>query len=90
MQVRKAKGLCFNCDEKFTPSHRCASRKLLLLQWDDDLSEDLDQDTADYVVEVENSQPKEDEHSKLALNTMNYAILSRTLTFTGSIKGHTV
>lgn len=77
MQVRKAKGLCFSCDEKFTPSHRCASRKLLLLQWDADPSEDLDQDTADYVMEMENSQAIEEEPSKLALNAMNTSVLSR-------------
>lgn len=32
IQLRKAKGLCFNCDKKFTPSHRCANKRLLLLK----------------------------------------------------------
>lgn len=36
MQLRKAKGLCFKCNEKFTPSHWCANRRLLLLQWNED------------------------------------------------------
>lgn len=32
MQVRKAKGLCFNYEEKYSPSHKCANKQLLLLQ----------------------------------------------------------
>ncbi|GKE31922.1 ankyrin repeat-containing protein, partial [Tanacetum coccineum] len=28
IQDRKAKGLCFRCEEKYTPGHRCASRTL--------------------------------------------------------------
>lgn len=31
MQNRRAKGLCFNCDEKFFPGHRCSNLQLLLL-----------------------------------------------------------
>ena len=27
-QVRKAKGLCFKCDEKFTVGHQCKNREL--------------------------------------------------------------
>jgi Retroviral aspartyl protease len=30
MQVRRQQGLCFNCDEKFTPDHRCKGRSTLL------------------------------------------------------------
>ena len=32
MQRRRAQGLCFNCEEKFTPGHRCTSPQLLLLE----------------------------------------------------------
>ncbi|GKF42299.1 hypothetical protein Tco_0125641 [Tanacetum coccineum] len=28
IQDRKAKGLCFRCENKYTPGHRCASRTL--------------------------------------------------------------
>ncbi|PWA72590.1 hypothetical protein CTI12_AA104190 [Artemisia annua] len=31
IQDRKAKGLCFRCDEKYTPGHRCASRTLQVM-----------------------------------------------------------
>ena len=32
MQRRRAQGLCFSCDEKFTPGHRCRKSQLLLLE----------------------------------------------------------
>ncbi|XP_039120775.1 uncharacterized protein LOC120257362 isoform X1 [Dioscorea cayenensis subsp. rotundata] len=90
MQVRKAKGLCFNCDEKFTPSHRCVSRRLLLLQWDTEPPEDLDPGDADFIVDLDSSQIKEEATQKLALNAMNSATLSGILRFSGTIKGHPV
>ena len=31
MQRRQAQGLCFNCNERFTPGHRCSQPQLLLL-----------------------------------------------------------
>ncbi|KAL0404604.1 UNVERIFIED_CONTAM: hypothetical protein Sradi_2101200 [Sesamum radiatum] len=31
MQHRRAQGLCFNCDEKFGPGHRCKAKQFLLL-----------------------------------------------------------
>ena len=31
MQKRRIQGLCFNCDEKFTPGHGCKGPLLLLL-----------------------------------------------------------
>ncbi|KAK8936216.1 hypothetical protein KSP39_PZI014037 [Platanthera zijinensis] len=33
MDARRAKGLCFNCEEQFTPSHRC--KLLFWLEFDD-------------------------------------------------------
>ena len=34
LRDRRERGLCFNCDEKFIPSHRCA--KLFWLELKDD------------------------------------------------------
>lgn len=60
MQLRRAKGLCFNCDEKFSPSHRCPNKRLLLLQWDEDnVAEEIVPQT-DFTVEVDNSMTLEE------------------------------
>lgn len=34
-QERRSKGLCFNCDERFHPGHRCAKKQFLLLLSDE-------------------------------------------------------
>ncbi|KAJ0084052.1 hypothetical protein Patl1_30306 [Pistacia atlantica] len=34
MQKRRAQGLCFNCNERFTTGHRCQRPQLLLLEED--------------------------------------------------------
>ena len=36
IQNKRAKGLCFRCDEKFTPGHRCKDRSLQVLTVCDD------------------------------------------------------
>ncbi|GAU25204.1 hypothetical protein TSUD_151040 [Trifolium subterraneum] len=35
MQIRRDKGLCYWCDEKFSFTHKCPNRQLMLLQYDD-------------------------------------------------------
>jgi hypothetical protein len=42
MQLRRHQGLCFNCDEKFTPGHRCKGRPALLYL------EDIEEDPGDF------------------------------------------
>lgn len=37
METRRAKGLCFNCDETFTPGHRC--KRLFWLEGIEDVTE---------------------------------------------------
>ena len=32
MQKYRAQGLCFNCNDRFTPSHKCQGPQLLLLE----------------------------------------------------------
>lgn len=35
MQMHREKGLCYYCDERFSPQHRCPNKHILLLQLDD-------------------------------------------------------
>lgn len=90
MQLRKAKGLCFNCDEKYSPTHRCKNKRLLLLQWADEPPDTQDQEVAEFVMGMENSTSTEEVSPKSSLNAMNSAVASGTMRFTGSIKGQPV
>ncbi|KAA8546385.1 hypothetical protein F0562_002876 [Nyssa sinensis] len=46
MQKKRAQGLCFNCDEKFVPGHKCKRPQLLLLEGNYDESETDDEERA--------------------------------------------
>lgn len=37
MQIQRDRGLCYTCDEKFTPSHHCSNRQFLFLFQEDDM-----------------------------------------------------
>ena len=41
IQARRAKGLCYNCDELFKPGHQCRTKPFLLLQVDEEQSGEL-------------------------------------------------
>ena len=32
MQARREKGLCYNCDEKFSPRHQCKTQQVYMLE----------------------------------------------------------
>ncbi|XP_058078836.1 uncharacterized protein LOC131227133 [Magnolia sinica] len=35
MKERRAKGLCYNCDDKWGPGHKCKSARLFIMEWAD-------------------------------------------------------
>lgn len=65
MQQKRVQRLCYNCDEKFSPMHKCANRQLLLLQWDEDLSNSTETrgsnsyNTLEHFLDTEQQLPKE-------------------------------
>lgn len=87
MQVRKAKGLCFTCDEKYSPTHNCPNKRLLLLQWDD-----TETDNSDSAFLVDLNPPEEENTSdtKLSLNAMSNLNVSGTMRFTGEVGGQKI
>jgi hypothetical protein len=64
MQSRRHQGLCFNCDEKFTPDHRCKGRPTLLYL--EGIEEGLD-DFDNHNFNLTNSEPTKPEISLNAL-----------------------
>ncbi|KAL5779345.1 hypothetical protein ACOSQ2_010082 [Xanthoceras sorbifolium] len=56
MQRKRARGLCFNCDERFTPGHKCQGPKLLLLKRN---SSDTDDDKGEGVTDLQDKDAPE-------------------------------
>lgn len=100
MQLRSAKGLCFNCDEKFSPTHKRPNKRLML-QWDDDTIVDeeapaviadnsMPVPTTDFTMEFDNPMASEETSTKHSLNPMNGALVSGSMRFSRIINGHLV
>lgn len=47
MQKRREKGLCFNCDEKFVPGHKCKTKQAFLIELNVSDNEDTEESTSD-------------------------------------------
>jgi hypothetical protein len=49
------KGLCYNCDEKYFPRHKCKEQKLFMA-----ISEDISEDDGDSLPQEPLPQPDDD------------------------------
>ena len=36
LEEKRAKGLCYNCDSKYTKGHKCAQTKLFYIDWEEE------------------------------------------------------
>ncbi|MCI12510.1 hypothetical protein A2U01_0033615, partial [Trifolium medium] len=67
MQLRRDKGLCYFCDERFSHTHRCPNRRLMMLQLAEDDEETLDPDPPE---DLHNSSNGEATQHHLSMNAM--------------------
>lgn len=85
---RKAKGLCFRCDEKYSAKHCCPHSELSVMMVLDDGSEI---EVSECSVELEEEAPCETaEIAELSISSMMGISSSRTIKLKGEIKGETV
>ncbi|MCH79693.1 Ty3/gypsy retrotransposon protein [Trifolium medium] len=81
MQLRRDKDLCYFCDEKFSHTHRCPNRRLMMLQLSDEELEAIDPDPTEEIAITVN----EEIQHHLSLNAMKGNCGMGTLRFTGTI-----
>lgn len=93
MQERRAKWLCFNCDDKYHPGHRCPKKQFLLLLADEfPVAEatDLNPEPPDLVLEETTTETPpsvpEVEHFHLSTAALQGPPSTRTLRVTGRIQ----
>ncbi|KAJ1415172.1 Chromo-like domain superfamily [Sesbania bispinosa] len=77
MQLRREKGLCYFCDEKFSFNHKCPNRQCLMLQLGEEEQEN-EQEPTDDAVDHEQS-PGDDHH--LSLNALKGGLGVGTIKF---------
>lgn len=79
---RSAKGLCFNCDEAYTPGHKCKGRLFCMDASHQCLVEILDQDEGDYPEEIAEDPVTTTE---ISLQAFSEAFNPRTICLTGLV-----
>lgn len=79
IQLRREKNMCYFCEEKFSPSHKCSNRQLMLLQ----LSEEEPPPVTVPSVNAEVVETDDTHH--LSLNVMKGSMAVGTIQFTGQI-----
>ncbi|KAL5579876.1 hypothetical protein UlMin_012318 [Ulmus minor] len=81
MQRRRAQGLCFNCDDKFTSGHICKGPQLILLEGN--IDDELEGDTK----KVETNIPSD---PKISLHALIEWTAAKTMRVTAKIGTHDV
>ncbi|WVZ13294.1 hypothetical protein V8G54_017824 [Vigna mungo] len=83
MQNRRDRGLCYNCDEKYNPGHRCKSRFFFLVH-DDEETIPFDHPPDD---SIDSTIP---DSAQLSLNALSGHFNSKMFCVTGHILEHSV
>jgi hypothetical protein len=84
LEERKAKGLCFNCDSKYSKGHKCGEKKLFYIDCEDEEEQEQEQEPSqDENVEVVSS---EELTATISCNALNGISTPQTLKIEGYIK----
>jgi len=84
MLLRREKGLCYTCDDKFTPTHRCPNKQYLILHMEENAPVDLQPDPPNSNANIV-LQDCQDHH--LSYNALKGSFGLGTMKFQGSING---
>lgn len=89
---KKKKGLCFHCNEKFTPGHDCRKKKLFVIMGDEsEATEDTSEDLAviweaDNVVENQEQEPD----AGISIHAISGSKGTNTIKIQGKIKNRPI
>lgn len=91
MKVRRDKGLCYNCSEKYSPGHRCRTQKLYLLDGTQVEEETSDQAAEQLEEKIENPQGLQTEDPpEISLHAISGILPPQTMRLKGAINRHSV
>ena len=88
MQLRREKGLCYFCDDKFTFNHKCPNRQFLMLQNEDEGNQVCSELEAMEPEEVLVETPENEHH--LSLNALKGGTGVGNIRFSAQIQGRMI
>jgi hypothetical protein len=89
MAERQLKGLCYNCDDKYFPGHKCKEQNLFMAISEDIQEEDVDNPPMPESPEISDINPPSDppeEEPIIFLNALTGFSAPQTLKLIGYIK----
>jgi hypothetical protein len=90
VQERRAIGLCYNCDEKFIPGHKCSTSRFLLLLIEDETDPLDDHKEPNQPEENHPNITQPDPYFHLSTQAVTGKFSPQTLRFKGLIRGELV
>ncbi|XP_026433313.1 uncharacterized protein LOC113330698 [Papaver somniferum] len=87
MQARRAKGLCYNCDELYKPGHWCKRQQLFMLSVEAPVEEDV---TVEEEVFEEEGETPVDSGMEISLHALTGTISGDTIRILGLLKKHKI
>lgn len=88
MKERRERGLCYNCDEKFSPGHRCKVQKLYLMEGNWPV-ESIDEPTIETAVEQADDLPDHQEDTpEISFHAIAGSTTPQTMQMKGSLGRH--
>ncbi|XP_039133322.1 uncharacterized protein LOC120270395 [Dioscorea cayenensis subsp. rotundata] len=94
MATRREKGLCFNCDAKFVPGHKCSPAQFLCLMVDTEEDTTFDSppptDTPELLPQIHPTPQDVDTTPCISFHALTGQLVPSTLKLAGSIHGHPV
>jgi hypothetical protein len=89
MAKRQLKGLCYNCDEKYFPGHKCNEQKIFMAIFEDISEEDVETPLVSESLEITDITPPSDPpevEPVISLNSLTGFSAPQTLKLIGYIK----
>jgi len=90
IQFCKENNLCFTCDEKFTPDHKCAAKHYFIIQYVEEVPSEIE-NSNDFTNTVEPTKHiKITEPLHLSYNTLSGITNRRSIHFLGTVHGRDI
>lgn len=82
MSLRREKGLCFNCDEKFSPGHKCASKFFVLIMEED---EHLESNNFEPKISLTHDPDPNSDQTQISFHALSGNLAPKTLRMMGRV-----
>ena len=85
LEEKRAKGLCYSCDRKYTKGHKCAEKKLFYIDCEEEEEKEQEMSKEDDILQ-EQTPDKEEMNPTISYNASARITTPKTIKIEGHIK----